>query len=240
MASRRFFRFMLENSLLAIKQRNVRNVHGNTSHRLRTAISGRMGNLRILPKVKQFATLALIPTVSAFGFSKKKSEDKPVSVQFLSEDQQFIQKCDTLYDDNEIEELYNLLLPRSGTGNDEILWRLARAACEYGKQLGGESKKEHIYEAYRYIKLALDINEKNFAVHKWYAILLDLISEYEGTKQRITNAYKVRDHLERAIELNPKDATTIHSLGVCGSWFLQHELVDVGKNSLENEAERSG
>ena len=95
-----------------------------------------------------------------------------VSVQFLSEDQQFIQKCDSLYDDNEIEELYNLLLPRSGTGNDEILWRLARAACEYGKQLGGESKKEHIYEAYRYIKLALDINEKNFAVHKVSCLLV--------------------------------------------------------------------
>jgi hypothetical protein len=46
-----------------------------------------------------------------------------------------------------------------------------------------------------------------------YAILLDSIGEYEGTKARIRHSPDVRKHLERALELNNKDATTWHILG---------------------------
>ena len=52
------------------------------------------------------------------------------------------------------------------TTNDEILWRLARAACEFGKEEGGDKKKAMTYEAYEYIQRALQLNDKNFAIHK--------------------------------------------------------------------------
>ena len=31
-------------------------------------------------------------------------------------------------------------------------------------------------------------------VFQWYAILLDYVGEYEGTKQRIANAFLVKEH----------------------------------------------
>ena len=51
--------------------------------------------------------------------------------------------------------------------NDEILWRLARAAVDKGKHSSDEKEKRKLYfDAFDYTKKALAINEKNFAVHK--------------------------------------------------------------------------
>lgn len=48
---------------------------------------------------------------------------------------------------------------------------------------------------------------------QWYAILLDIVGGYEGTKKRIENAYVVKEHFQKANELNPEDATSLHTLG---------------------------
>ena len=31
-------------------------------------------------------------------------------------------------------------------------------------------------------------------VFQWYAIMLDYVGEYEGTKERISKAFKIKDH----------------------------------------------
>lgn len=75
---------------------------------------------------------------------------------------------------------------------------------------------------------------------QWYAICLSDVGDYEGVKVKIGNAYIIRDHLEvrehwvsvilswytinpyskmkplffqRAIMLNPKDATSLYIMG---------------------------
>lgn len=76
---------------------------------------------------------------------------------------------------------------------------------------------------------------------QWYAVCLSDVGDYEGVKVKIGNSYIIREHLEvrgcltqchviivshltifwsetfcfsqRAIELNPKDATSLHILG---------------------------
>lgn len=62
---------------------------------------------------------------------------------------------------------------------------------------------------------AMKLDSSNAYVHKWYAFGIKYTGEYEGTKKQIQNAYKIKEHLERAGELNPKDATTQYALG---SW----------------------
>jgi hypothetical protein len=47
-----------------------------------------------------------------------------------------------------------------------------------------------------------------------YAITLNYVSELEGKKAQIAKAMEVKSHLERALELNPLDATTWHILGM--------------------------
>lgn len=154
-----------------------------------------------------------IPAVGAFSIGwKKKNTESATDPRWVP--QQVIAKADALYSQNAISELYSLLLPYRECEDDEVLWRLARATCDKAKQTADKQlKKALTYEAFEFVKRALQLNNNNFSVHKWYAILLDYTGEYEGTKQRITNSYQVKEHFMKAIELNPKDATSVYSLG---------------------------
>ena len=78
-----------------------------------------------------------------------------------------IAKADALYSQNAINELYTLLLPYRESEDDEVLWRLARAACDKAKQTTDKQlKKDLTYEAFEFVKRALELNGDNFAVHK--------------------------------------------------------------------------
>ncbi|XP_072169757.1 regulator of microtubule dynamics protein 1-like [Diadema setosum] len=126
------------------------------------------------------------------------------------------EEADRLYDDNKTLELYDHLVRFKDTSDDELLWRLARA-CRGVAQLAStkeEDKKRFTYEALDFAKRALEVNDNNFAAHKWYAICLSEVGDYEGTKQKISNAFIIRDHFQRAISLNPQDATSVHLLGL--------------------------
>ncbi|XP_063406686.1 regulator of microtubule dynamics protein 1-like [Mytilus trossulus] len=159
-----------------------------------------------------FPVLAFQPfaTVNAlsFGFGKKEE------VKELTKEELVVIEADKIYTANEILKLYDFLIQYKDCQNDEILWRLARAASDKGKLVQNTNeKKACFFEAFEYVKKALELNDNNFASHKWYAILLDYTAEYEGTKKRISNAFHVKDHLKKANELNPKDATSLYSLG---------------------------
>ena len=40
-----------------------------------------------------------------------------------------------------------------------------------------------------------------------------LVGDFQGTKEKIANAFKIKEHALKANELQPKDATTLHLLG---------------------------
>lgn len=74
-------------------------------------------------------------------------------------------------------------------------------------------KLKLVNEAFETIQKALELDNTNFAVHKWMAILLNAKSTLVGIKEQITQSYNVRKHMEKAMELNPEDATSIYLLG---------------------------
>jgi len=87
----------------------------------------------------------------------------------------------------------------SNSTNANILWRVARAARDLAikeKDVAADEKKRLIYEAFEFSKQALEKDETNFAAHKWYAITMGDVGDYEGVKVKISNAYVIRDHLE--------------------------------------------
>lgn len=127
--------------------------------------------------------------------------------------QKVIDESEALYEKKDFRAMYDLLIPHKESNDANILWRLARAATEKGKMGNKDERKQHIYEAWDYIKKALELDDKNFACHKWYGILLDYTGEYEGTQKRISNAFEVKKHFMKAIDLNPSDATTMYCLG---------------------------
>ncbi len=90
-----------------------------------------------------------------------------ISEPTKSAEEIFIEECDALYADNDIPKLYELLQKHTDSQNAAILWRLARAACDMGKNVGKDpDKRKFTFEAFEHIKKALAKDENNFAVHK--------------------------------------------------------------------------
>uniref|UniRef100_A0A6Q2X572 Regulator of microtubule dynamics protein 1 n=1 Tax=Esox lucius TaxID=8010 RepID=A0A6Q2X572_ESOLU len=129
--------------------------------------------------------------------------------------EEVVEQADYLYSCGETEKLYQLLLQYKDSDDAEFLWRLARASRDVSllAHIAANEKKRLTYEAFEYTKKALEKNDACFAAHKWFAVCLSDIGDYEGVKVKIGNSYIIKKHLERAIELNPKDATSIHILG---------------------------
>ncbi|XP_053198043.1 regulator of microtubule dynamics protein 1 [Scomber japonicus] len=137
------------------------------------------------------------------------------AVIYALEKEEVLEQADYLYSCAETEKLYQLLLQYKDSDNAEFLWRLARASRDLSllPDTTAERKKQLTFEAFEYAKKALEKDDNCFAAHKWYAVCLSDIGDYEGVKVKIGNSYIIRNHLERAIELNPKDATSLHILG---------------------------
>jgi tetratricopeptide (TPR) repeat protein len=68
------------------------------------------------------------------------------------------------------------------------------------------------------IDQALAADETNSSAHRWKAIISNAYSSSIGMKQQILNLDTMKYHLERAIELNPADATV---LTLMGSWHTE-------------------
>ncbi|XP_077789004.1 regulator of microtubule dynamics protein 1 isoform X3 [Podarcis muralis] len=127
-----------------------------------------------------------------------------------------LDQADYLYGSGETEKLYQLLEQYKNSENAQLLWRLARASRDVAQlsQTSAEKKKQLIYEALDYATKALEKEKSCFSVHKWYAICLSDVGDYEGIKKKITNAFVIKEHFQKAIELNPKDATSLHLMGI--------------------------
>ncbi|XP_027539158.1 regulator of microtubule dynamics protein 1 [Neopelma chrysocephalum] len=130
--------------------------------------------------------------------------------------EEVIEQADYLYGSGETEKLYRLLVQHKNSDDAELLWRLARASRDLAQlsSTSAEEKKQLTYDSFEYAKKALEKNESNSAAHKWYGICLSDVGDYEGIKTKIGNAIVIKEHFQRAIELNPKDATTIHLIGI--------------------------
>lgn len=161
---------------------------------------------------------AVGPTSIAFTFlggSKKEEKSRsPADVRNLD---LIIRETDILYANYMIDNAYNILYRHINGKCSELLWRLARVLCEKGKLSKDKNERKRLmYEALDVIQKALENEAETgcFGAHKWYAIILNYISEYEGSKERLRKCYEVRRHLEKALDIDGSDATTWHILGV--------------------------
>lgn len=133
----------------------------------------------------------------------------------MSELELDIKTADELFDDNKTQDMYDLLLKHKDLQNAEIEWRLARACRVLAENcVDHDTKKKLTYEALEHAKLALDLDDKNYASHKWYAIALSIVGDYEGKTAKLKNSEIMKDHFEKAIELNPTDPTSRYLLGL--------------------------
>ncbi|XP_043278147.1 regulator of microtubule dynamics protein 1-like [Venturia canescens] len=122
-------------------------------------------------------------------------------------------EADALFEQGKYLNLYEKFKNYKDGSSAEMLWRLSRALYHMSKSANPDEAKAMIYEAYDLVSKALSLEDDISQVHKWYTVLLDSKSEYEGKKARIQQLQTVKNHMLRALELNPKDATILYMLG---------------------------
>nr|XP_019581822.1 PREDICTED: regulator of microtubule dynamics protein 1 isoform X2 [Rhinolophus sinicus] len=179
----------------------------------------RLGGSEVMGNPGAFRRSLLFSALSYLGFETYQVISRAAVVHAtakVSRVEEVLAQADYLYESGETEKLYQLLTQYKESEDAELLWRLARASRDVAQLSGtsAEEKKLLVYEALAYAKRALEKNESSFAAHKWYAICVSDVGDYEGIKAKIANAYVIKEHFEKAIELNPKDATSIHLMGI--------------------------
>ena len=124
----------------------------------------------------------VVPPLLALGWfgASKPQESSAVleSTNKMSELETDLKEADELYDNNETQKVYHLLMKHKDLQNAEVEWRLARACRVLAeKSTDSEKKKALTYETLDHAKLALSLNDKNFACHKVSAFLYGWVIE---------------------------------------------------------------
>ncbi|XP_014262062.1 regulator of microtubule dynamics protein 1-like [Cimex lectularius] len=168
---------------------------------------------RLLFSLDKYKTGAFLISLSWFRSSKEANKEDALRKTLLS-------TADALYKESKYREICTLLGDYKDGNDVEILWRLSRAQYNLSQEIATspEEKKSLIFAAYEVISKSLALDKDHFANHKWMSILLDAKSTYEGIKTRITHLQTVKEHMLKASELNPNDATTLYMLGL---WCYQ-------------------
>lgn len=130
-----------------------------------------------------------------------------------------IRSCDELYEAGKYTEAYDAIVKAKDDPSPEVKWRLVRMTFKVAEKSGVVAEKE------KAIKDGVAILEENLKVapdcpntHKWIAILLASKDNHETFKLKIEEAFVIREHLEKAISLNPTDGYAHY---VLGRWCFQ-------------------
>ncbi|XP_077287935.1 regulator of microtubule dynamics protein 1-like [Arctopsyche grandis] len=126
--------------------------------------------------------------------------------------------------DDDMKSVYEILMTLYNTQENlsslqfsEVLWRLCkycqRMANVFKKDNNRERQKDIIYKGIEYGEKAVSINPDDYNTHKWYAILIGMRSEYQGTSDKIKDGKIFFEHTNIALQLNPKDGSLYHLRG---------------------------
>ncbi|KAM8966475.1 regulator of microtubule dynamics protein 1 [Pelodytes ibericus] len=204
-----FQRFLHKPLLRIVVRRNTR-APINSTPGVPGAIAHAHENLTVLEKGIVLSSLSFL-AIESF---RRKREHAVVHASIKAED--IKERADYLHGNGEVEKLYEFLSQYKNSDDAEILWRFARASRDLAQlsTITPEEKKRIVYESRDFAVKALEKDERCWAAHKWYGVCLSDVGDYEGIKVKIGNAYIIKEHFQRAIELNPKDATTTHLIGL--------------------------
>lgn len=66
---------------------------------------------------------------------------------------------------------------------------------------------------YKYAEKAYHLDKNNPQCNKWFGILCGMRGEYLGRAERIKSGFQFKEHLDKALELMPEDASVHYLLG---------------------------
>ncbi|XP_034849571.1 regulator of microtubule dynamics protein 3 [Mirounga leonina] len=129
-----------------------------------------------------------------------------------------LQQADELHQGSEQgkREGFQLLLgnkPAYGSRQD-FLWRLARAysdMCELTEEVS--EKKSYALSGKEEAEAALKKGDGNADCHQWYAVLCGQLAEHESIQRRIQSGFSFKEHVDKAIALQPENPMAHFLLG---------------------------
>lgn len=127
-----------------------------------------------------------------------------------------IAQSEALYAKNDIRGNYEFLTKafEGGQQHPDVVWRYARSCYDTAMESTDKAERQkQIEKGLALIKSAAEMQPNNFAVQKWHGILLGSLGDFLATKDKIANAFVIRDCFKKATELNPNDAASQHCLG---------------------------
>ena len=136
------------------------------------------------------------------------------------------EKADSVRDAKQFDEERAILLGayRSYPDNVYVLWRLTRSSVEAGELADSrDEKRRHFFEAMQYGKQAIRADSTHHLGYIWLAIAEAAVASIEGVKAKVRLSWSIRQHAEKAIELNPEFDSGYHILA---RWH--HEVAGIG------------
>ena len=132
------------------------------------------------------------------------------------------------------DELLKLLRDASRDTNAvdvDVEWRYARACLDASNALPEKDPKREglTFEGLRAAERAAALAPDDGLAQKWLGVMLGSVGDFQTTKEKIQNSYKVREALDAAYALRPDDATVALALGqwclkVAGVSFVERGL----------------
>ncbi|KDO25465.1 hypothetical protein SPRG_09408 [Saprolegnia parasitica CBS 223.65] len=131
-----------------------------------------------------------------------------------------LRHADELYDQVRFRDLHAYLATnlQHYPKDVELLWRCARSCQDMMPDSSSDDgKKTLAFEGLKYAEEAYSVNPNHAMSNKWMGIMTSTCGSFLGTSKKIEGAYKIKEFIARAIELNPTDAT---SHNILGQWCL--------------------
>lgn len=146
--------------------------------------------------------------------SESAAEENDVRISEATELDLVLTKSDKYMEEEfNIEIFYKLqTLAKAQPNNVDVIWRFAKYCYKYSRSTPDvNTKKAIIEEGIAACEELLHLRNPN--LHKSYAILLGLQTDYLPIAERIKCGFRFRDFVVEALEMIPNDAELYHLLG---------------------------
>lgn len=122
-----------------------------------------------------------------------------------------------LFDNGEEEEalsLYNSLIEHH-SDDVEIVWKTSMLYVRVGGRIEEDDERERYFDkALDNAERALNLDDSLADVHFNYAVVLGRIAEDQSAEEAMEVSEKIREHSERALEIDPGHEGAMHVLGM--------------------------
>jgi tetratricopeptide (TPR) repeat protein len=128
---------------------------------------------------------------------------------------EYMAKADEAFEQNDDSTavVYYQMAARADTNNCEAQWKAARSHIHLGENLEGQQQESHYMLGEMYARKAVKKCPESADAHLQLAIGVGRLALLRGGKTKVELSKDVKDHAEKAIELNPELDIPYHVLG---------------------------